>query len=115
MLKNRGKILKDKLHKYSAESGISLTKIAQKAGYDQSMLYRHFQKENLSAHIVFKYGKAIDYDFTRELPELEDEFFVGNEKDELKKCQEEVRTWKEKYMELLERHNSLLTKKLKGK
>lgn len=121
MLIDKGKVLKERLHKYSKESGISLTKIAEKAGYDQSMLYRHFDKPDLQNHIILKYARAIRYDFSEEIPEIKHDFYVEEDRApygksaktlNLDECLKEVDLWREKYIQLLEKHNQMLLEKL---
>lgn len=121
MLIDKGKVLKERLHKYSKESGIALTKIAQKAGYDQSMLYRHFSKPDLQNHIIMKYARVIGYDFRQEIPEIKEVIFdkdtdpVSVKSLSLNDCLKEVERWREKYIDLLEKHNQMLLDHLQAK
>jgi len=109
MAEHRGEILQNRLNVYSNDSGISLSRIAEKAGYDQSTLYRHFAKHDLKLHIIQRYAKAIQYDFSEEIPEIKDLFVttLNSEGDS-----HSAAHWKNKYIELLERHNKMLEEKL---
>lgn len=123
MLNHRGKILREVIDKYCASQGISITAVAQKAGYNQATIYRHFDKEDLPYHILRKYGKAIGHDFRQEYPEMEDEFSIvsdgpkakyGNYTQTLTEVIAERDEWREKYYRLLEIHNTLLLDRLKN-
>ena len=41
-----------------------------KAGYTRSSYYKHIRDPDLPYHILAGYGKAIEHDFTEELPEM---------------------------------------------
>lgn|SRR5690606_19304942 len=121
MLTHRGEILRSVIDKYCAANATSITSVAQKAGYNQATIYRHFAKEDLSFHIIRKYGRAMRHDFSREFPEMKEEFDYLTEPEEkyetinLSTCIEQRDMWQARYYELLEKHNALLTEKLKGK
>lgn len=118
MLIHRGEIVRDAVYKYCKRTGTSLTAVAKEVGYNQSTVYRHFEKDDLPLHIVARYGKALKRDFTREFPEMEEAFLVKEEQAEykqqepLEKCLRELESYQKRYIDLLERHNSLLTQKL---
>lgn len=121
MLTHRGEILRSVIDKYCAANATSITSVAQKAGYNQATIYRHFAKEDLSFHIIRKYGRAMRHDFSREFPEMKEEFDYLSEPEEkyetmnLSTCIEQRNMWQSRYYELLEKHNALLTEKLKEK
>jgi AcrR family transcriptional regulator len=122
MQKHRGKILHDVLYRWCEKTGWTITALARKVGYNASSTYRHFEKDDLAYHIIAKYGKVINHDFRVEFPEMEDEYsFVdiaaepdraGYEPITLTQAIAQRETWKNKYMELLEKYNTLLVKKL---
>jgi len=56
MLNNRGIILRKVVDKYCDINKSSITAVAHAAGYNQSTIYRHFDKSDLSYHIIRKYG-----------------------------------------------------------
>lgn len=58
--------------------GLSLTALAKKAAYDQSAPYRHLEKEDLANHIILRWGKAMNYHFRREFPDLSLEWGIIN-------------------------------------
>lgn len=121
MLNHRGKMLRKVIDQHCNSSGMTITAIAQKAGYNQATIYRHFEKEDLPYHIIRKYGKAIGHDFRMEYPEMEEELSAwsepgpakyGNYPQTLSEVVTERDMWKEKYYKLLENHNRLLLERL---
>lgn len=119
MLTHRGKILKDVVYKYCEKHGTPITKIAKTAGYDQSTIYRHFDRDDLNYSILIKYGKAISHDFSEEFPEMVEEFSFSKPEhrpEEMKmsndECMEQLNYYQKKYIELLEKHNQMLTNRL---
>ncbi|MGE0931060.1 hypothetical protein [Peijinzhouia sedimentorum] len=118
---HRGEILRKTLKKYCDANGATLVFIAKQVGYDQSTLYKHFERDNLPFHIIRKYGKAISHDFLIEFPEMKEEFQYINESQEHhpqtshNESSENADHWKQKYIELLERHNALLMKMIAEK
>ncbi|GAB2994133.1 hypothetical protein GCM10027284_09200 [Cyclobacterium sediminis] len=115
---HRGEIVRKRLDEYAKEHAISILAIAKKAGYHQSSAYRHFEKDDLSYHIVYKYGRAIGHDFTQEFPEMLTQYGFSEEESnkyqykDLAQCVAEKELWQKKYIELLEVHNKLLMEKL---
>src|SRR5690606_10780827 len=84
----------------------SKVEIIEKAGYSsQSTYYKHIVQESLSYKILYKYARAMNYNFSRELPEFA-KWMKENNMPELgaidKEFQElvqELNKWKEKYYE----------------
>lgn len=122
IMQHRGEILKRVIYEYKNRTGVSILAIARKAGYVQSTPYRHFEQENLAAYIIKKYGMAIGHDFSKEIPELEEQTNVMSDVDfspygapaNLADCIKQKEMWREKYIDLLERHNALLAERLGG-
>ncbi|WP_040478844.1 TetR/AcrR family transcriptional regulator [Mariniradius saccharolyticus] len=122
MLTHRGKILREVVDKYCAAQGSTISAVAQKAGYNQATIYRHFEKEDLPFHIIRKYGKAMGHDFRMEYPEMEEEMAAwseptekyGNYTQTLSEVVLERDQWREKYYRLLEIHNKLLMERLQN-
>lgn len=113
MSKHRGEIVKQKC----IESGIALNTIAQKMGRNRGTLYNWFEKADLDIDSIVKIGQIIRHDFSEELPELFRAIMdpmapSSSRSQELMRCEHERDTWKEKYFELLEQHNMLLTGRL---
>lgn len=109
--KHIGKIL----NSVAENHALPKVEIIRKAGYEsQSTYYKHISQANLSFKILYKYAKAMDYGFSKELPEfkkwLEENNLpeMGNDNKELIRLTKEVNKWKEKHFELLEKYHVLL-------
>jgi len=109
--KHIGKIL----NSVAENHALSKVEIIQRAGYEsQSTYYKHISQVNLSFKILYKYAKAMNYGFSKELPEFKkwlkennlSEF--GNTNPELIELANELSKWKSKYYDLLEKYNTLL-------
>lgn len=114
MIKHRGELLKQVFDKEL----VNISKTAKKMKIDRATIYRHFADAELSLDYILKYGEAIDYDFSKEFPELlqiiQDPNTVYQKKapktyGELEK---EVDYWKDKYIQLLEQYNLVISNKL---
>jgi len=104
-MKHRGEVL----NRVVTRLKVNKTKLAERIGYDRTTYYSHIKKEDLDFAILWAYGKAIPYDFTREFPEMETYILEDNK--EIRNF-EEMKTdrdkWREKYYDLLEKYNTLL-------
>jgi len=111
---DRGKILEQVARK----SKIPITKIASEMGIVAKTVYRHFQIKDLDDTTMLQYGRVLRHDFSKEVPSLADAFNFLNEpqakyytrtKEDLI---EEIESWKNKYINLLEKYNRLVEEKL---
>jgi transcriptional regulator with XRE-family HTH domain len=104
--KHRGKILQQAVEK----TGLSIQTVAQKAGYKRGTYYLHIKKEGLSPAILNKYGKAIGYDFSEDVSEMEHfaleepEVIYSIEPMTLEEAIKQRNEWKEKYYMLMEKY-----------
>ncbi len=112
MIKSRGEILK----KVFESEGINVSKTAKKMNIDRATIYRHFSDSDLSLDYIIKYGRAIDFDFSKYFPEL---LQIVQEPETQKKSpktyadlEHEVEYWKDKYIQLLEQYNQIISSKL---
>lgn len=95
----------------------TIVQIAKDAGYEQSTFYVHVKKSDLSLEILYKYSKAINYDFTSDFPEMNDFLKING----LKKSNDEMLSydellndrdnWRDKYYALLEENSRLIKEK----
>ncbi|MGN2373509.1 TetR/AcrR family transcriptional regulator [Sphingobacterium spiritivorum] len=114
MKKHRGEILKEVFE----DQGVNISKVAKKIGVDRATVYRHFADRQLSIDYIVKYGQAIDYDFSKYFPELlqvVQDPSIDFEKKAPKTYSElerDVNYWKDKYIDLLEQYNRLISDKL---
>ncbi|HVZ96681.1 MAG TPA: hypothetical protein VG847_07385 [Chitinophagaceae bacterium] len=78
--------------------------------------YLHRKNPDLPLHILAKYGNAMGYDFSDEIPEMR-KFSVEehqppytNEPTKLEEAIRQKNEWKEKYFALLEKYLSIVDK-----
>ena len=94
------------------QSGMTITEVAKRMNKSRRHLYNIFEDPNVSIDVILQIGKIIYHDFTQDLPELKKE--VGtleiNEPETPYNDTKSAIYWKDKYLELLERYNSLLEK-----
>lgn len=97
---------------------LSKVEIIQKAGYEsQSTYYKHISQADLPFRILYKYARAMNYSFSKELPDfkrwLKENNLpeLGSANPELADLTNELNLWKNKYYELLEKYNTLLESK----
>lgn len=105
---HRGEILKNVVKNL----GVATKVAAKKAGYSRSAYYKHIEDEDLSLHILLKYGKGLEYDFSKFIPEINsiDYKQIGTPAT-LKEALKQIDMLKEKYYSLLEKYNKLLEEK----
>ena len=109
------------LHAVAKRSSLSIVKMVKEAGYDQSTFYVHKSKPDLSLDIIYKYSKALNHDFSFEIPEmaeyLESQGVSSSANDKLtyEQLEKERDKWRDRYYTLLEEHNKVITEKLNSK
>lgn len=103
------------LHEVAKRHKLTIIQIVEDAGYkNQSIFYRHIAQPNLPFNILYKYARAMNYYFNRELPEfsiwLNQNSLVKESVGQLNydELEKERDYWKDKYYALLEKYNSLL-------
>lgn len=93
---------------------LTITEIAKRAGYGQSMFYKHIKKEDLSFSILKRYADAMNYYFKAEVPEFSNYLrqFAPLESSEenFSKTQllEKLEYWKDQAYEATIKNNELL-------
>ena len=107
MAQHKGKILE----KAVRESGIPLTKLTKRINKSRRWIYNAFENPNLSIEYIIQIGEIIHYDFSEVLIELK-KFKSSTLKDHLVVEQEHPQYWKDKYLQLLEKYNNILERKL---
>lgn len=130
--KHHGEILRTALTK----KGIGPAEFARRIKVTRTTVYRKFEAEKLDFYDMMRYGKLIDYDFSKDIPELSmyrdhllevsetsTEFGTNMAKD-LEECKKSVQVykdqayqisrelseWKGKYIELMELYTVLKVK-----
>lgn len=83
-------------------SGIKISELSRKLDKSRRFVYTMFEKDQMPLHYVRQIGNIINYNFSKEIPELEQD--LGLSENEM--------SWKDKYISLLEEHNRFLKKML---
>jgi len=107
-MKHRGEVLSMVI----TQLNVNRTKLAKRMGYDRSSYYTHIKKPDLDYSILWSYGKAIPYDFTKEFPEMSSYIpEINKEINNLQEMRIDRDKWRDKYYEVLEKYNALLEKR----
>lgn len=94
-----------------------ISTVTKKAGYTRGSYYLHIKKKDLSLDILREYGRALNHDFSYEIPEIE--HLVGDphapytKETVLPPVEDVIREmdmWRNKYYELSDRYNELSDK-----
>lgn len=102
------------LHKAAKHHKLSVTEIAKRSGYGQSMFYKHVKNPNLPFSILKKYADTLNYYFNNEIPEfivyLKKNGLLKDSENELslKELLDKVEYWKDQAFDLTKRNNELL-------
>ena len=93
------------------ESGMPLTKLSIKMGKSRRWMYNAFENDNLSIDYILEIGRIIHYDFSEDLKDLK-KFKQSADNFGINSNSADSDFWKNKYLNLLEKHNKLLESKL---
>jgi hypothetical protein len=109
------------LERVVRRNGHSISDVARLTNVNRRSVYNWFNQQHLKPEIIYRIGCVIDHDFSVELPHL---FTPEDFKKDLKKSSAVTYSadqpedpynkhyWKDKYIDLLERYNSLLSDKV---
>ncbi|HMI01428.1 MAG TPA: hypothetical protein VK541_03050 [Pedobacter sp.] len=94
-------------------NGFNITELARLTKVNRRSVYNWFNQRHLKPQIIYRIGSVISYDFSSEFPGMfskEDFINKGTSNPSFLSSEETVNSfyWKDKYIELLERHNELL-------
>lgn len=96
-------------------NGFSITELARLTNVNRRSVYNWFNQRHLKPEIIYRIGAVINHDLSTVFPSLYqyDEFTpqdinAQEEEVETQELNVEGNIWKDKYIELLERHNQLL-------
>jgi transcriptional regulator with XRE-family HTH domain len=102
------------LKRMCESSKIALSKISEMSGYSRSSLYRWFEEEELNPRILYDVSIALGLDIKGKIPEVDavHEQLVQTVKEEKEFVSRKATPvsseyYKDKYLQLLERHNDL--------
>jgi hypothetical protein len=106
---HRGEALEEAVKKTRTK----VTQLVKKVGVSRGTYYNHIQDPKLSYEILEAYGKVLKYDFTQVIPQMPKYIFDEPEDtygkpNNLEEAIRQIDYWKDKYISLLERYNSLI-------
>jgi predicted transcriptional regulator len=100
------------VEKVVRRNGHSITDVARLTKVNRRSVYNWFNQPRLKPEIIYKIGCVINHDFSVELPQFftPEDFEKGfKEHSPVEKRAEESKDiWKDKYIDLMERYNTLL-------
>lgn len=99
-MKHQGKIFE----KAVRNSKISITKIAQAAGYSSRHFYNLFENESIANELFVKVGKIIGHNFEQDVPELRAYLLAKEPEAEYATNKD----YMQRYLELMEKHIKLI-------
>lgn len=111
--KNAGLNYGSILEKAVRKDCMGISEIARKLQVSRRTLYNWFESENIDLKIFYKVGLITGYDFSTEIPGFEEgkKRFAFNLPKELSALDDNANTvfyWMERYIQLLEKYNSIL-------
>lgn len=95
------------IEKAVRSSGFSISTLAKRLNKSRRHIYNIFENPNVGLELILEIGKIIKYDFTDEIPIFEKS--RTNTSHIVIENKDEEKSWKDKYFELLEKYNELLT------
>jgi hypothetical protein len=106
-MQHRGEIVERAVR----QSGMPLTQLTKKLGKSRRWIYTAFENPVLSIEVILEIGKVIHHDFSNDINELKNYRQLTTEAIELHYTafdETTVEYWKNKYLILLEKYNTLL-------
>jgi transposase-like protein len=107
------------IEKIIRRNGHSITDVARLTHVNRRSVYNWFNQARLKPHTIKSIGAAIQFDFTDLIPELRDEtqkeITFSADHEVAWNLSNENFNWKDKYIDLLERHAKLLLQTGDGK
>jgi hypothetical protein len=85
----------------------------KKVGINRSTFYNHIEDPSLGFDVLERYGMAIGYDFTADIPEMpkytvEEPVEMFGQPSTIEEAIQQSDYWKNKYIVLLEKHQRLI-------
>lgn len=92
---------------------ISISELSRKLNVSRRSIYNWFTQESLSREIIYKIGEVLNHDFSAEFPDMFDKATLINTRNGSHSIDaanefESVTYWRNKYINLLEKHNDFL-------
>lgn len=112
MLRHDGEILK----KLVGKGGVPISRIAKQLSVDRSTIYRMFDRTDIPIDFLLKIGKVINKDMSTFFPEviqaIQEPPVNYSSPKSYSELLDESSYWKDKYIDILEKYNSLLNEQL---
>ncbi|MBL4676725.1 MAG: TetR family transcriptional regulator [Mucilaginibacter sp.] len=111
MSKHHGSIIEYVVRKH----GYNISDLARELDVNRRSIYNYFGSQILKPNVIFQIGRVIRHDFSKEFPEIfeaeefQDAFDIQPKFGVESVLSTDEAEYKEKYLELLERYNELLT------
>lgn len=112
MSKHYGQILERAIRR----NGNSISDVARLLNINRRSVYNWFNQAQLRPEIFYKIGHVINYDFSVDLPHLftPEDFIIKprlsvNKQGHLMEDLNGINAWQQKYIDLLEKYNTLLS------
>ena len=108
---NKGEIVELVIRRNS----LSISELSRRLHVSRRSIYNWFTQKNLSYDVIFRIGDVLNYDFSKEFPELykgqtsENTIKQINPERNIDFNQNSANYWKNKYINLLEKHNEILS------
>lgn len=100
------------LRKLIGDVGLPISRIAKELDVDRSTIYRMFDKADISIEFLLKIGKVINKDMSVFFPEIiqtiQESTIDYSSLKSYSELLDESNYWKDKYIDILEKYNSLL-------
>lgn len=97
------------LERIVGSSGMSIKVLVQKMGISRTSYYNHIKDRELSLDMLHRYGRALGYDFSIDVPEIEKMVnFIDKPICSVDEALLQRDYWRAKYYDLLERHSDYL-------
>lgn len=112
MEKHHGRIIE----RIVRRANISLSELSKMMGVNRRSMYNWFVLPNVKPEIIFRLGKALEYDFSKEFPEFfsSEDFSIdrkhsgGSRYESVHPKTTDDDFWKDKYISLLEKMNKTM-------
>lgn len=98
--KHKGELLDYVVRK----KGIKIKALAAEAGFDRSTYYNHIKDANLPYPVISKYGEVLNYDFSKEYPEIPaNTTYEAKEITTFEEMEKDRNYWRKRFLDLAEK------------
>jgi predicted transcriptional regulator len=100
------------------KNGYSITDLATGLNVNRRTIYNYFQNKTVKYDVIYKIGLIVRHDFSKDFPELftSDQFDINQRQRPVVNSVASATTdstyWQDKYIQLLEAYNTVLTDRI---